>query len=40
LTSTLGFWTADFCVHTCPQATLVKLKRNVRKIYHDTNPGL
>jgi hypothetical protein len=24
LTSTLAFWTAHFCVHTCPQATLVQ----------------
>jgi hypothetical protein len=28
LTSTLTFWTAHFCVHTCPQATLVLWKKN------------
>jgi hypothetical protein len=26
LTSTLAFWTAHFCVHTYPQATLVILQ--------------
>jgi hypothetical protein len=30
LTFTLAFWTAHFCVHTCPQATLVSFKNNSR----------
>jgi hypothetical protein len=30
LTSTLAFWTAHFCVHTCPQATLVLWEKKTR----------
>ena len=32
LTSTLAFWTAHLCVHTCPQATLVFKKKSFREI--------
>jgi hypothetical protein len=28
LTSTLAFWTAYLCVHTCPQATLAIKKKD------------
>ena len=30
LTSTLAFWTAHFCVHTCLQATLVFQKKKMQ----------
>ena len=35
LTSTLAFWTAHFCVYTCPQATLVIII--IKQIYISTN---